>query len=80
MPEYADTLARSIHVLGLERPHVVGNSFGATLALELADRHPAIAKSLVPADGYAGCASIPSRRAEPPAPSRSKLRQTTTRT
>lgn len=54
MPEYADTLAKFIHALGLERPHVVGNSFGATLALELALRHPAIPRSLVVADGYAG--------------------------
>ncbi len=54
MPEYADTLANFIRTLGLERPHVVGNSFGASLALELAVRHPAIPRSLVPADGYAG--------------------------
>ncbi len=54
MPDYADTLATFIRALGLERPHVVGNSFGATLALELAVRHPAIPRSLVPADGYAG--------------------------
>jgi pimeloyl-ACP methyl ester carboxylesterase len=33
---------------------VVGNSFGGTLALELAVRHPSIPRSLVPADGYAG--------------------------
>jgi pimeloyl-ACP methyl ester carboxylesterase len=33
---------------------VIGNSFGGTLALELAIRHPSIPRSLVPADGYAG--------------------------
>src|SRR5919197_683220 len=54
MADYADLLARFIRTLGLERPHVVGNSFGGTLALELAIRHPAIPRSLVPADGYAG--------------------------
>lgn len=54
MLEYADTLAKFIEALRLDRPHVVGNSFGGTLALELALRHPAIPRSLVPADTYAG--------------------------
>ncbi len=54
MPEYSDALATFIQALGLGRPHVVGNSFGGTLALELAARHPSIPRSLVPADGYAG--------------------------
>jgi pimeloyl-ACP methyl ester carboxylesterase len=54
MPEYAGALAKFIETLGLERPHVVGNSFGGTLALELAVRHPAIPRSLVPTDSYAG--------------------------
>jgi pimeloyl-ACP methyl ester carboxylesterase len=54
MAEYADSLARFIQALGLERPHLVGNSFGGTLALELAIRHPSIPKSLVAADSYAG--------------------------
>ena len=54
MGEYADTLATFIQTLGLERPHVVGNSFGGTLALELAVRHPTVPRSLVVADGYAG--------------------------
>jgi pimeloyl-ACP methyl ester carboxylesterase len=54
MPQYADTLATFIRALELDRPHLVGNSFGGTLALELAVRHPSIPRSLVPADGYAG--------------------------
>lgn len=54
MTDYADTLAKFVQALRLERPHVIGNSFGGTLALELALRHPAIPRSLVPADGYAG--------------------------
>lgn len=54
MADYADTLARFIGSLGLARPHLVGNSFGGTLALELAIRHPTIARSLVPANSYAG--------------------------
>jgi pimeloyl-ACP methyl ester carboxylesterase len=52
--DYADTLAAFIEALGLDRPHVVGNSFGATLALALAIRYPAVPRSLVAADGYAG--------------------------
>lgn len=54
IPEYADALAKFIQTLGLQRPHVVGNSFGATLALELAIRHAALPVSVVAADGYAG--------------------------
>jgi pimeloyl-ACP methyl ester carboxylesterase len=37
---YADCLARFVGRLGLERPHVVGLSFGGALALELYRRHP----------------------------------------
>jgi len=54
MPDYADTLAKFVRTLGLGRPHVVGNSFGGTLALELAVKHPAISRSVVSADSYAG--------------------------
>lgn len=54
MDDYADTLAAFIGALDLDRPHVVGNSFGATLALDLAIRHPAVPGRLVAADGYAG--------------------------
>ena len=41
-------------MLGLDRPHLVGNSFGGALALELAARHPAIPASLVVNGGSAG--------------------------
>jgi pimeloyl-ACP methyl ester carboxylesterase len=54
MPEYADTLAKFIRALGLERPHLVGNSFGGTLALELCVRSRAVPRSVVAADAYAG--------------------------
>ena len=54
MPHYADCLAGLVRVLSLDRPHVVGLSFGATLALELYRRHPSVPRSLVLLGGYAG--------------------------
>jgi pimeloyl-ACP methyl ester carboxylesterase len=54
MADYADTLAAFTWRLGLVRPHLVGNSFGGTLALELAIRHPELPRSVVAADSYAG--------------------------
>jgi pimeloyl-ACP methyl ester carboxylesterase len=54
MADYADPLARFLEAIGVVRPHVVGNSFGGTLALELALRHPSLPTSLVVAGGYAG--------------------------
>jgi pimeloyl-ACP methyl ester carboxylesterase len=54
MADYADTLAAFTSRLGLARPHLVGNSFGGTLALELAIRHPGLPRSVVAADSYAG--------------------------
>jgi pimeloyl-ACP methyl ester carboxylesterase len=60
LADYADCLAAFIHTLGLERPHVVGLSFGGALALELYRRHPTIPQSLVLASAYAGWAgSLP---------------------
>jgi pimeloyl-ACP methyl ester carboxylesterase len=46
-PQFADALAAFIASLGLERPHVVGHSFGTMVALSLFERHPAIPASLV---------------------------------
>jgi pimeloyl-ACP methyl ester carboxylesterase len=58
--DYADCLAGFIAALGLERPHVLGLSFGTVLALAFYGRHPAIPRSLVLASGYAGWAgSLP---------------------
>jgi pimeloyl-ACP methyl ester carboxylesterase len=54
MPDYADVLAEFIGRLDLDKPHLVGNSFGGTLALQLASRHPGIASSVVGIDTYAG--------------------------
>jgi pimeloyl-ACP methyl ester carboxylesterase len=56
LPDYADVLAAFIDALELERPHVVGLSFGAGLALELYRRHPQLPASLVLASAYAGWA------------------------
>lgn len=54
MADYADVLAGFIKWLGLGRPHLVGNSFGGTLALQLAIQHPELARSVVGIDTYAG--------------------------
>ncbi|MGH2813849.1 MAG: alpha/beta fold hydrolase, partial [Actinomycetota bacterium] len=60
LPEYADCLVGFMAVLGLERPHVCGLSFGGGLALELYRRHPWVPRSLVLASAYAGWAgSLP---------------------
>ncbi len=62
---FADCLAAFIAALGLERPHVVGLSFGGGLALELYRRHPAVPRSLVLAGAYAGWAgSLPAAEVE----------------
>jgi pimeloyl-ACP methyl ester carboxylesterase len=60
LPDYADCLAGFVGALGLERPHVLGLSFGGGLALELYRRHPWVPRSLVLASAYAGWAgSLP---------------------
>jgi pimeloyl-ACP methyl ester carboxylesterase len=51
---YADCLAAFIDALGLERPHVLGLSFGSGVALELFRRHRALPRTLVLASAYAG--------------------------
>lgn len=60
LPDYADCLAGFIAALALDRPHVLGVSFGGALALQLHDRHPVAARSLVLTGAYAGWAgSLP---------------------
>lgn len=54
MADYAGVLAGFIERLDLGRPHLVGNSFGGTLALQLAIAHPELARSVVGIDTYAG--------------------------
>jgi pimeloyl-ACP methyl ester carboxylesterase len=65
MAEYADGLARFIDALGLERPHVLGHSWGSTLALELYRQRPTLVRSLILVGAYAGWAgSLPPREVE----------------
>lgn len=52
--DYAVCLSAFIHELGLARPHLVGNSFGGSLALQLYALDPSLPRSLVLADTYAG--------------------------
>jgi pimeloyl-ACP methyl ester carboxylesterase len=54
LPDHARSLAAFVDALGLERPHVCGLSWGATLALELYRRRPDLVRSLVLASAYAG--------------------------
>ncbi len=50
--EQADLLHRALRQLGVERPVVVGHSWGTIVALALAVRHPADAGGLVLLSGY----------------------------
>lgn len=56
MVDYADALAGFIAALDVGRPHVLGHSWGSTLALELCRRHPSVVRSLVLVGAYAGWA------------------------
>ncbi|NNU25936.1 alpha/beta fold hydrolase [Isoptericola sediminis] len=56
LDDYADTLAGFVSALGLDRPHVLGLSFGGGVALALATRHPKVPRSLVLCGAYAGWA------------------------
>jgi pimeloyl-ACP methyl ester carboxylesterase len=55
-PQFADALAAFVVALGLERPNLVGHSFGTMVALSLFRHHPAVPASLVLVGGYAGWA------------------------
>jgi len=58
--QFADALAAFIAALGIERPNLVGHSFGTMVALSLFQRYPAVPASLVLIGGYAGWAgSLP---------------------
>ena len=59
-PDFAHALAAFVAALGLERPHLVGHSFGTMVALSLYLHHRAVPGSLVLVGGYAGWAgSLP---------------------
>lgn len=65
MSDYADCLAGFMEGLGLTRPHVLGHSWGSTLGLELAIRHPDGLDRLVLVGAYAGWAgSLPAEEVE----------------
>ncbi|MGO9181078.1 MAG: alpha/beta fold hydrolase [Candidatus Limnocylindrales bacterium] len=51
VPTVADDLAALISALGLDRPVVVGQSWGGNVVLELAARHPWIVRGVVCVDG-----------------------------
>jgi pimeloyl-ACP methyl ester carboxylesterase len=59
---YADSVAAFVETLGLERPHVLGLSFGSGLALEVFRRHRGLPRSLVLASAYAGWAGSLGRK------------------
>lgn len=51
---YANCLALFLRQLDLERPHIVGVSFGGALALAFCGRFPTVPSTLVLASAYAG--------------------------
>lgn len=60
LADYADRVAGLVDALGLGRPHLLGLSFGAGLALEVYRRRPGLPRTLVLASAYAGWAgSLP---------------------
>ena len=56
LAEYADVVVGLVRALGLDRPHLLGLSFGGSLAIEVAHRHPTAIRSLVLVSAYAGWA------------------------
>ncbi len=60
LPDYADCLAAFLDEIGIERPYLLGLSFGSGLALEFYRRNPQIPRTLVLVSAYAGWAgSLP---------------------
>jgi pimeloyl-ACP methyl ester carboxylesterase len=56
MPDYADAVAAWLDTIGIERPHVLGLSWGSSVALEFYRRHAQVPASLILASAYAGWA------------------------
>ncbi|MET0895578.1 MAG: alpha/beta hydrolase [Acidimicrobiia bacterium] len=60
MGDFADCLIGFVEALDLGRPHVLGHSWGSTLALEMCRRQPGLVRTLVLVGAYAGWAgSLP---------------------
>jgi pimeloyl-ACP methyl ester carboxylesterase len=60
MPDYADALARWLDAVGVSRPHILGLSWGSSIAIEFFRRHSHVPASLILAGAYAGWAgSLP---------------------
>jgi pimeloyl-ACP methyl ester carboxylesterase len=60
MADFADCLAAFADALQIEEAHVLGHSWGSTLALELCFRRPSLVRSSTLAGAYAGWAgSLP---------------------
>jgi pimeloyl-ACP methyl ester carboxylesterase len=65
LTDYAECLASLIEHLELDRPHILGLSFGGGLALEFYRIYPKIPGSLILVSAYAGWAgSLPAREVE----------------
>jgi len=56
MADYADALAGFLATLGIGSAHLVGLSWGSTLALELYRRHPHVVRTMILTAAYAGWA------------------------
>lgn len=56
MPDYADAAAAWLAAVGIERPHLLGLSWGSSVALEFYRRHAEVPASLILASAYAGWA------------------------
>jgi pimeloyl-ACP methyl ester carboxylesterase len=65
MPEFADCLIGFIEALDLAPLHLLGHSWGSTLALEVARRRPELLRTLVLVGAYAGWkGSLPPREVQ----------------
>jgi pimeloyl-ACP methyl ester carboxylesterase len=65
MGDFADTLTGALDALAVGPCHLLGHSWGSTLALEAARRRPDLVRTLVLVGGYAGWAgSLPADEVE----------------
>ena len=60
LPDYATALTSWLDILGIRKPHVLGLSWGSSVALEFCRMNPDVPASLILASAYAGWAgSLP---------------------